>query len=310
LKRRYLTADVFTDQLFGGNPIAVVLDAVGLSTQQMQAIATEFNYSETTFVLPPKNPAHTAHVRIFTARTEVPFAGHPNIGTAFLLARARESNGAPAVDGFVFEEAAGLVPLSLLRARGEPVGAELRAPEPLSIHSRVAPEVAARCLSLQSEDIADAIHAPQIVSVGLPFVVVELVSRDALHRAKPNLSAYESLLPLDGADSIFAYVRANSAGADGAETVLHARMFSPFDGTLEDPATGSATAATIALLATLGKQPDTQRHWRVHQGVDMGRPSLLLGRTESRNGVVVATHVSGHCVPVMEGSFVLKGSGG
>ena len=100
MRRRYVTADVFTHEMFGGNPVAVVLDAEGLSTNQMQAIALEFNYGETTFVLPPRDPAHTAHVRIFTARAEVPFAGHPNVGTAFLLAREREARGDPRVDAF------------------------------------------------------------------------------------------------------------------------------------------------------------------------------------------------------------------
>lgn len=305
MKRRYVTADVFTDRMFGGNPLAVVLDARDLSTVQMQAIACEFNYSETTFVLPPGDPAHTAKVRIFTPRSEVPFAGHPNIGTAFLLAREREARGEPAVDEFVFEEAAGLVLVRLIRDGGGLVGAELRAPELLSVGSRVAREAAAKCLSLQAEELAVAIHTPEIVSVGLPFLVVELASRGALGRAKPNLTAYESILPLDGADSIFAYTRDDAAAPPGAETTLHARMFCPFDGSIEDPATGSATAAAIALLASLDDAPNAQRHWRVHQGVDMGRPSLLLGRTETRNGLVIATYVNGRCVPVLEGSFVI-----
>jgi len=285
----------------------VVLDAGGLSKDQMQSIALEFNYGETAFVLPPRDPAHTAHIRIFTPRTEVPFAGHPNIGTAFLLARELAAHGTATADAFVFEEAAGLVPLSLIRERGVTIGAELRAPESLSIRSAVAREAAAQCLSLPVDDIAVIIHPPEIVSVGLPFLVVEIGSRDALRRAKPNLTAYESLLPRDGADSIYVYTREDTTGPHDAETTLHARMFCPFDGTLEDPATGSATAATIALLATLGNGLDTERHWRINQGVDMGRPSLLLGRTETRNGLVVATHIAGRCVPVLQGSFVLDG---
>jgi trans-2,3-dihydro-3-hydroxyanthranilate isomerase len=184
------------------------------------------------------------------------------------------------------------------------VGAELRAPELLYVGSRVAREPAAKCLSLQAEELAVAIHPPEIVSVGLPFLVVELASRDALRRAKPNLTAYESILPLDGADSIFAYTRDDLARS-GAEAILHARMFCPFDGSIEDPATGSATAAAIALLASLDNVPNAERHWRVHQGVDMGRPSLLLGRTETRNGLLIATYVNGRCVPVLEGSFVI-----
>src|SRR5476649_974920 len=165
MRRRYVTADVFTDQMFGGNPVAVVLDAEGLSTPQMQAIALEFNYSETTFVLPPDNPANTAKVRIFTPRTEVPFAGHPNVGTAFVLARESPFAAAAAASAsgvFLFEELAGLVPLKLVSDSGAIVGAELRAPEGLSRRTIVSREVAAACLSVAAQDIAMYVHAPQV----------------------------------------------------------------------------------------------------------------------------------------------------
>ena len=308
MKRRYVTADVFTDRMFGGNPLAVVLDAEGLSTIEMQAIALEFNYSETTFVLPPVNPAHTAKVRIFTPRTEVPFAGHPNVGTAFVLAGESPSAAAAAASAagiFVFEEGAGLVPLTLLREHGATVGAELRAPEGLSRRSFVSREVAAACLSLDPRDIATQVHAPQIISVGLPFLVVELGSRDALRRSKPNVAAHAELLPLDGADAVFAYWRARDQPPAPDEAVLHARTFSPLDGIVEDPATGSACAATIALLATLESHETADRAWRIHQGVDMGRPSLLLGRTAAHDGAVIATYIGGRCVAVLEGTLAL-----
>ena len=304
MQRRYVTADVFTDRMFGGNPLAVVLDAEGLTTAQMQAIAMEFNYSETTFVLPPDNAAHTAKVRIFTPRTEVPFAGHPNVGTAFVLAWESPYAAAAAASAsgiFIFEEAAGLVPMKLLREHGDTVGAELRAPESLSRRSVVPRETAAACLSLEPQDIAAHIHAPQVVSVGLPFLVAELRSREALARSKPNFAAHEELFPLDGTDSIFAYWRAPEETAGSQETVLHARMFSPLDGIVEDPATGSASAATIALLASLSRDERAELAWRIHQGVDMGRPSLLLGRTVTRNSTVIATHIGGRCVLVREG---------
>jgi len=271
----------------------------------MQAIALEFDYSETTFVLPPDDPAHTAKVRIFTPRTEVPFAGHPNVGTAFALARESQFAAAAADGIFIFEERAGLVPLKLLRERGATVGAELRAPESLSRRTIVSREVAAACLSLDQTDIAMHVHAPQIVSVGLPFLVVELGSRDALRRSKPNIAAYAELLPLDGADAIFAYWRALDESPASDETVLHARMFSPLDGIVEDPATGSACAASIALLATLTPGDRAELAWRIHQGVDMGRPSLLVGRTSSRDSKVIATHIAGRCVAVLEGTLVL-----
>ncbi|HEV7612083.1 MAG TPA: PhzF family phenazine biosynthesis protein [Steroidobacteraceae bacterium] len=304
MKRRYVTADVFTDRMFGGNPLAVVLDAERLSTAEMQAIALEFNYSETTFVLPPDNAAHTAKVRIFTPRTEVPFAGHPNVGTAFALAREKRHAAAAAEGIFVFEETAGLVPLKLLTERGATVGAELRAPQALSRRTIVSREIAAACLSLDPRDIAMQVHAPQIVSVGLPFLVVELDTRDALRRSRPNLAAHAELLPLDGADAIFAYWRSHYEGS-AEEAVLHARMFSPLDGIVEDPATGSACAAAIALLATLETGGRPELAWRIHQGVDMGRPSLLLGRTARRDGATIETRIGGRCVAMLEGTFVL-----
>ena len=304
MPRRFVTTDVFTDTLFGGNPLAVVLDAAGLSGTQMQALAREFNYSETTFVLPPLRPEHTAQVRIFTPRVEVPFAGHPNVGTAVVLAREQQRQGLASVDQFVFEEAAGLVPITLLREGGAAVGAELRAPEALTRRSVVSPVAAAACLSLPVSDLALNRHAPQVVSVGLPFLVVELGSRAALRSARANVAAHEALLPLDGADCVYTYVRETPASAD-APTVLHARMFAPLDGVPEDPATGSATAATIALLATLAIDLQRERHWRIHQGVDMGRPSLLLGRTTAGADGANAVYVGGRCVALLEGSFEL-----
>src|SRR5471030_1867986 len=141
MQRRYITVDVFTDRAFGGNPLAVVLDAVGLSTAQMQAIATEFNYAETTFVLPPRDSAHDAQVRIFTVTTEMPFAGHPNVGTAFVLA----TQAAKAPARLKFEEGAGLVAVAILQSGGRVVGAELTAPQPLQRLTLFGAEQAASC---------------------------------------------------------------------------------------------------------------------------------------------------------------------
>ncbi len=197
MRRRYATADVFTSKPLGGNPVAVVLDAAGLTTAQMQALAAEFNYVETTFVLPPASSKHTAHVRIFTPDREVPFAGHPNIGTAFLLARERASADGSRPEQFVFEEAAGLVEIDLLYQDGIVVGANLCAPQSLTRRAEVEAAHAAACLSLTTDDVKFTRHKPQIVSVGLPFLAVELVSREALRRARPNRQAYDDLFPLD-----------------------------------------------------------------------------------------------------------------
>jgi trans-2,3-dihydro-3-hydroxyanthranilate isomerase len=264
----------------------------------MQAIATEFNYSETTFVLPARDPGHSAHVRIFTSRNEVPFAGHPNIGTAVVLARALEARGEPPAEGFVFEEAAGLVPIRLFREAGTVVGAEFRAPERLSVRSTASVQDAAACLSLVPAEIGTSAHPPQVISVGLPFLVTEVISREALSRARPNTTVQMRVLPPIGTDAVFVYFR----GAEPGE--LHARMFAPLDATVEDPATGSAAAATIALLTQLRGESSIDLNWRIEQGVDMGRPSLITGRTEKRGGAVTAVYISGHAVPVMQGQLL------
>lgn len=302
MKRRYVTADVFTNRAFGGNPVAVVLDAEGLTGAQMQALASEFNYSESTFVLPPSDPGHTAQVRIFTPRAEVPFAGHPNVGTAFVLAREAARHNQPLGEWLVFEEIAGLVAVEVLLEGGQAVGARISAPEPLSRRSIIERGHAAACLSLPVDDLLVARHEPQIVSVGLPFLVVELASRDALRRAKPDIRAFGELFPLEGADAVYAYTRDVPAWGIEAGFDLHARMFSPLDGIVEDPATGSATAATAALLADLSSTP--QLSLRVAQGFDMGRPSELLAEVR-RSGSALMASVAGRCVTMLEGTFDL-----
>ena len=297
MKRRYVTVDVFTDRPFGGNPLAVVLDAQGLSTARMQSIATEFNYAETTFVLPPREAGNAAHVRIFTPRSEVPFAGHPNVGTAFVLA-SRDRAGAVS-RRLIFEEKAGLVPVDILTNGSDIVGAELTAPEPLTRRSRVPVETLARCLCLMPDDISSDAAEPHVISVGLPFVVAELRSRDALRRARPDVAAHTDVLPLDGADAIYVYTRATDE--NDLECSVTARMFAPLDGIVEDPATGSATAALEAMLAERAHARDVDVVMRVAQGVDMGRPSLLHTRVVKREGRVASVHVGGRCVPIMEG---------
>jgi trans-2,3-dihydro-3-hydroxyanthranilate isomerase len=302
MRRRYITCDVFTDRAFGGNPLAVVLDAGGLSTAQMQAIACEFNYSETTFVLPPADPAHDAQVRIFTVRSEIPFAGHPNVGTAFVLATLAEKPPTR----LLFEEKAGLVPVEILTEQGKVVTTELTAPQPLNRLSQLGAEQAAACLSLSAGDVRTDRHAPQIISVGLSFLAVELASREALRRARPDTAAFARTFPCDGSDAIYLYTR--DVSADEKPCDLQARMFHPgASGLSEDPATGSATAASAALLADLDPARDGELKLRIGQGVDMGRPSLLLTRVRKQNGAVASVHVGGGCVQMTEGTFRLQG---
>ncbi len=302
MQRRYVTVDVFTDRAFGGNPLAVVLDAGGLSTAQMQAIAREFNYVETTFVLPPHDAAHDAQVRIFTVRSEIPFAGHPNVGTAFVLA----SRAAKPPERLLFEEKAGLVPVAILKEGHGIVGAELTAPQPLQRLTPFSAAQAAACLSLSAADVRLDRHSPQIISVGLPFLAVELGTREALRRARPDADAFAQAFPCDGCDAVYLYTRDVPAGEQPCD--LQARMFHPgSSGLSEDPATGSATAAAAALLADLAGERDAELSLRIGQGVDLGRPSLLLTRVRKENGVVVSSHVGGRCVPMMEGTFRLAG---
>lgn len=294
--RRYVTVDVFTDQPFRGNPLAVVLDAEGLDAAQMQAIATEFHYSETTFVLPPENPEHTARVRIFTPTLEVPFAGHPNVGTALVLAAEWQAAGRALPGRFVFEEAAGLVPMRLAFDAGRAVAAELTAPQALSVGATVSVDAAAGCLGVAPADVITATHAPVVASVGLAFLVVELASRAALAASRGDYAAHARHLPPVHAEGVYAYVRTNVPGR------LDARMYAPLDQVPEDPATGSATAAALALLASAQGLSGEQR-WHVVQGEDMGRRSEIFGRTVRQADGSSAVHVGGRAVEVMRGTL-------
>ena len=170
MQLNFVTVDVFTDRRFGGNPLAVVLNGDGLTTEQMQSIAAEFNLAETTFVLPPRDPSHTHEVRIFTPRAELPFAGHPNIGTAFVVATSGSGHERVVRDTVTFEEKAGLVRLDLVKDGNSVVGARLAAPQPLTMGDDVSPDVAARACSISVTDIETNNHAPCIVSCGVPFV--------------------------------------------------------------------------------------------------------------------------------------------
>jgi trans-2,3-dihydro-3-hydroxyanthranilate isomerase len=305
MQRRYITVDVFTDRAFGGNPLAVVLDAQGLTTAQMQAIATEFNYSETTFALPAREAGHDAHVRIFTPVRELPFAGHPNVGTAFVL--ARQAAKPPA--HLSFEEGAGLVPIDVLTEGDKVVGAELTAPQLLKRLTQVSATETASLISLQADDVTTGRHPPQIVSVGTPFLVAELHSRDALRRAKPDAAAFARIFPCDGAFAIYFYTR-DLAPAE-APCELQARMFFPgASGLIEDPATGSATVAAAALFADIDPTRDGELRLTIGQGFDMGRPSLLLTRVVKQAGKTVSAHVGGRCAPMMQGTLWLEGEAG
>lgn len=295
---RFCIVDVFTEERFGGNQLAVLPDARGLSSTQMQQVAREFNFSESTFVLPPQNATNTRHVRIFTPDAELPFAGHPNVGTAFVLAKLGEidlsNTGAVSV---LFEEAAGLVPIQVGSLSGAPGICELKAPQALSTGAELSAVEVAEALSLVFEDIVTTTHAPIVASVGLEFLCVELRDVGALSRSRaPRLQA---LLGASGPSGIHLYTR----DSGGLAVDLRARMYAPGKGIVEDPATGSANCALAALLATLDEAQEGELSWRIAQGIEMGRPSLLHARAEKHAGELVAAYIGGACVMVAEGTI-------
>jgi trans-2,3-dihydro-3-hydroxyanthranilate isomerase len=289
----FVTVDVFTDQRFGGNPLAVFPDARGLSDAEMQSLATEFNLSETTFVLPPDDPAHTARVRIFNRTHEMPFAGHPNVGTGVVLAQqGRDKNGV-----LLFEEIAGLVEIRIERKGTAVTGATIAAPQPLSLGVRLPPDMIARCAGLATEDIITEAHQPMVATVGNTFVLAETTSA-GLMRAVPDIAAFRAAVKaapdLQGRLSLYLYVR------DGKK--IRARMFAPVAGTIEDAATGSAATPLAALLLSLGKEDNAA--FDIIQGVEMGRPSLLK-TTARRTPDGIRATVSGGCVQVLSGKAMV-----
>jgi trans-2,3-dihydro-3-hydroxyanthranilate isomerase len=291
---RYYICDVFTPVRFGGNQLAVLPKADGLSARQMQLIAREFNFSETTFVFPAE-AGHSRRVRIFTPTTEIPFAGHPNIGTAFALATAGELGPIDPSITVTFEEKAGVVPVAIHRREGEPIWCELSAPEPLSLGKTISTQSLAAAVSLTPNDIVTTTHSPQVASVGLPFLMAELTDRAALERARVNLDGIDALVSQGVTPDVHLYTRS----AD--EFDIRARMFAPRDGVPEDPATGSANCALAGVLSHYDGAFDGRFSWRIAQGVEMGRPSLLEARAEKREGRVVGTWIGGASVLVSEG---------
>lgn len=286
----FVTVDVFTDRRFGGNPLAVFPDARGLTDAEMQALATEFNLSEITFVLPPADPANTARVRIFNRVAEMPFAGHPNVGTGWVLAQQGR-----ATDGVLrFEEIAGLVEV---RVDGD--GATIAAPQPLSLGTELDAAAVAACVGLAPADVMVAAHRPVLASVGNSFVIAE-VAPDALARAVPDLAQFRRVAGKyvaagEGRLPLYLYVRETP-------NQLRARMFSPLSGTIEDPATGSAATPLAALLLSLSGAAEAC--FEITQGVEMGRPSLL--RASARRAADgIRASVGGGCVPVLRGVATL-----
>jgi trans-2,3-dihydro-3-hydroxyanthranilate isomerase len=290
----FVTVDVFTDRRFGGNQLAVFTDAEGISDAEMQALAAEMNLSETTFVMPPEDPANTARVRIFNRTAEMPFAGHPNVGTGFVLA----SRGLAKGDVFRFEEIAGLVEVRLERDHSGAVsGAEIDAPQPLQILGELPVDRVAACLQLGPDEVLTNAHPPLRASTGVDFVHVE-VAPEALSRAAPDLTAFRQALAghLEGRDRLSIHLYARDGGG------VRGRMFAPLAGTWEDPATGSANATLCAILLSLSGEESLS--YQAVQGVEMGRRSVLQVRAR-RTADGIRASVGGRCVPVLSGQVEL-----
>jgi trans-2,3-dihydro-3-hydroxyanthranilate isomerase len=290
---RFATVDVFTRQRFGGNPLAVFPQAAGIAEADLQRLAAELNLSETTFVLPPKDAANTARVRIFNRSHEMPFAGHPMVGTAFVLASLEASPPG----AYTFEVPAGLVEVKLRSEEGKVRGAVIEAPQSLKIGLELPAREIAGAAGLENDAVLTASHPPLLASVGNTYVIAE-VGREALEKASPDLAIFRQVRQkyegLENRFSLYLYARSGNE--------IHARMFAPLAGTWEDPATGSAATPLAALLLQLSG--GDRAEFAIHQGTQMGRPSLLeTAAWRTTDGIRAS--VGGDCVPVLRGEAEL-----
>ena len=295
MKLKFHTLDVFTTRKFAGNPLAVVLDADHLSTEQMQTITKEFNLSETTFVMKPDDPANTAKMRIFFPGGEMPFAGHPTLGTAVLLADLR------GLDEVRFELKAGLTPVKISKG-----GAGIFTAPVVPFHVDVklpSVEDTARALNLSPHDIGFDDHTLAMLQGGPSFFYVPVKTRAALEKSQVRQPYWTELLaPLGGStDAAYVYTR----GGDGPHANFRARMYAPSGGIPEDPATGSATALLAAQLLTAEKLKDGTHVWNLEQGYEMGRPSDLRLEADVKHAKLVSVHVGGSAIRLMSGEIDL-----
>jgi trans-2,3-dihydro-3-hydroxyanthranilate isomerase len=298
MRRRFVTLDVFTRRRYAGNPLAVVLDAGGLDGAAMQAVAREFNLSETVFVLPPTEKAHRAKLRIFTPMAELPFAGHPTVGTAVLLNRI---DGAADKRQIVLEEGIGPVRCTVEALDAEAGNARFDLARLPAETGPVAPVAAiAAALGLGEEDIDFEDFTPSRWSAGNELTFVPLSGLDAMRRCRANTALWSEAFPgKEGRMSAFMFCR---------ETVepghaFHARMFAPLGGIPEDPATGSAVAAFAGVLAHFTRMADGEHDFVVEQGYEMGRPSLIHLAMTTKGGQLVVGAIAGEAVVVSEGAI-------
>jgi trans-2,3-dihydro-3-hydroxyanthranilate isomerase len=298
----FVTADVFTRERFGGNPVAIFPDARQIPEGLLQRIAREFNLSETIFIYPPDDPAHTRRVRIFTPEEELPFAGHPTIGAAFALA----SIGAVPLTGdetrIVLEEGVGPVPVLIRSRDGRPRSAQLT----VARLPQVGPpppgrSTLAEMLSLEIGDLQGGTFTPQAYSCGLPFLLVPVKDRDAVAKASVRMDLWDATLRAYWAPQVMVF--AKDPELPGSH--IRARVFVPGLAVPEDPATGSCAAALGGYLATRDPTADGTLHWRIEQGFEMQRPSIIELEVDKAGGEITAVRVEGEAVMVMEGRLEL-----
>jgi trans-2,3-dihydro-3-hydroxyanthranilate isomerase len=300
MTRRFQTLDVFTEMAMAGNPLAVVLDAEGLDDGRMQAIAAEFNLSETVFVFEPRDAINSARVRIFTPKRELPFAGHPTVGAAALIAHRRASDLLAAQDlRIVLEEPIGDVVCVARRRKGGALAAyfELpKLPERLEQKPPSTVQIAAS-LGLELQDIGFDGHEPSVFSAGAPYLFIPVRSLDAIGRAAPGIMPWATK---DG-PATFVYTKET----EREESAYHARMFASAWGVYEDPATGSAVAAFAGVVEAFERPRDGESVLTIEQGFEMGRPSLIALGLVIENGALISATIGGSVVIVSSGSLDL-----
>ena len=299
----FYTLDVFADRRFGGNPLAVVLDADRLSGDEMQTIAREFNLSETVFVLKPENLAHSARIRIFTPSREMPFAGHPTIGTAILLAEIRSGQSAEGCNGealVVLEEGIGPVRIGIRMRPGAAPFAEFDAPKLPAEAGMLQPvEKLAAGLGLIPGEIGFENHRPSCYAAGNAFAFIPVATRDALDRAYVNGSDWTAAFEDQGVVGAFVYSRQ----CVHTNAAFHARMFAPGVGIPEDPATGSAAVAFAGVIQNFDRLPDGTHKRLIEQGYAMGRPSQLALSWVVGGGKLETVRIGGQAVRVKQSTL-------
>ncbi|WP_447602703.1 PhzF family phenazine biosynthesis protein [Nitrospira sp. Nam80] len=300
---QFYQADVFTDVPFGGNPVAVIPDAAGLTDLELQQIAREMNLSETVFVFPPSDPAAVVKIRIFTPTQEIPFAGHPVIGTFFVLGTLKRLGLREPVTRVLQECNLGLFPVDIYAKDGNVTRVVMSQPEPQFldiVESREDLFSLARALGMTRQQITETRWPVQVVSTGLPVMIVPVRTLTAVRSIVPDISAIAELCRQYGANGIMAF----STMTVEQQATVHTRMFAPLIGIVEDPATGSASGALGAYLLQHGVvEVAPMTEIIAEQGYEIERPSRILIQVESEDDTIQAVKVGGEAVMVLEGTL-------